>query len=79
MWHRDKIVAAGGIRPLVEIMKNGSPGQAEKAVCVLENIATQGSNAPAIIEADVEMALRFLLDVNIQEGASFGLLPNLSS
>ncbi|CAM6094598.1 unnamed protein product [Calypogeia fissa] len=65
---RDKIIAAGGVQPLIDIVMNGSPGQAEGAICVLENIVTEGPNAKVIMEANVESALKFLLDVDFPEG-----------
>lgn len=49
---------------------NGSPGQGEKAICVLENIVTGGSNAMAVMGANVESALEYFLDVDFQEGTS---------
>ncbi|KAL3688296.1 hypothetical protein R1sor_014605 [Riccia sorocarpa] len=65
---RDKIVAAGGVPALIDIMVRGTPTYAEKAASVLENLATEKSNAAAIVAAGVESALLSLLDVTFQEG-----------
>ncbi|KAL2630411.1 hypothetical protein R1flu_015097 [Riccia fluitans] len=65
---RDKIVAAGGVPALIDIMVSGSPTYAEKAASVLENLATEKSNATALVDAEVESALLSLLNVTFQEG-----------
>ncbi|KAL3688298.1 hypothetical protein R1sor_014607 [Riccia sorocarpa] len=49
-------------------MVRGTPTYAEKAASVLENLATEKSNAATIVAAGVESALLSLLDVTFQEG-----------
>ena len=68
MFIRDKIVAAGGLPPLLEILATGTPLQAEKAAMVLENLAMERANADAMVDAGVESALLSRLDVVVQQG-----------
>ncbi len=65
---REKIVAAGGIPPLIEVLASGTPSQAKKAVDVLENLAMEEKNAEAMVIAGVESALINLFDINLMEG-----------
>jgi hypothetical protein len=65
---REKIVAAGGIPPLIEVLASGMPSQAKKAVDVLENLAMEEKNAEAMVIAGVESALINLFDINLMEG-----------
>ncbi|CAM6036739.1 unnamed protein product [Sphagnum compactum] len=64
---REKIVAAGGIPPLIEVLASGTPSQAKKAVDVLENLAMEEKNAEAMVIAGVESALINLFDINLME------------
>ena len=72
-WFREKIIAAGGLPPLIEMLATGSPLQAEKAAGVLENLATDRGNAEAMVKAEVEFALLSRLNVKLQEGIAFRL------
>nr|PNR35431.1 hypothetical protein PHYPA_023331 [Physcomitrium patens] len=65
---RDKIVAAGGLPPLIAMLATGSPLQAEKAASVLENLAKERENAEAVVKVGVEAALLSRLNVKVQEG-----------
>lgn len=68
---REKIIAAGGLPPLIEMLASGSPLQAEKAAIVLENLAAERENAEAIVKAGVESALLSRLNEKVEEGIVF--------
>ncbi len=68
LFVREKIVAAGGIPPLIEVLASGTPSQVKKAVDVLENLAMEEKNAEAMVIAGVESALINLFDINLMEG-----------
>jgi len=67
-WFREKIIAAGGLPPLIEMLAAGSLVQAEKAASVLENLANERENAEAMVKAGVQSALLSRLNVKVQEG-----------
>jgi len=68
LWFREKIITAGGLPPLIEMLATGSLVQAEKAACVLENLANERESAEAIVKAGVEFALLSRLNVEVEEG-----------
>ncbi|KAG0603894.1 hypothetical protein M758_10G128700 [Ceratodon purpureus] len=65
---REKIIAAGGLPPLIEMLATGTPLQAEKAASVLEILAAERGNAEAMVKAAVGSAILSRLDVRVQEG-----------
>ncbi|OAE19512.1 hypothetical protein AXG93_4794s1240 [Marchantia polymorpha subsp. ruderalis] len=54
---RDGIVTGGGLPHLLKIMERASVPYAEQAACLLDELATNSSNANAILAAGVESSL----------------------
>ncbi|GAQ83274.1 ARM repeat superfamily protein [Klebsormidium nitens] len=80
LGRREKLVAAGGLPSLVEILGEGTPEESEVAASILSRVSAEEKGAAAAVEAQVVPALERLLsrrvvdaDDGINEGPSLGL------
>lgn len=80
MGRREKLVAAGGLPSLVEILGEGTPEQSEVAASILSRVSSEEKGAAAVVDAQVVAALERLLSRRVgaatdgsQEVSSLGL------